>query len=121
ASPHSSSGAVSEEVEYLVERRRALGGFVPRRVVRKAPLPKPAAAVDQEFAGGSDTGVSTTLVFTRILRNLIRDKELGSRIVPIIPDEARTFGMDPLFKEVGIYAALGQRYEAAASGLVLSY
>jgi pyruvate dehydrogenase E1 component len=61
------------------------------------------------------------MVFTRILRNLIRDPELGSRIVPIIPDEARTFGMDPLFKEVGIYAALGQRYEPVDSDLVLSY
>ena len=61
------------------------------------------------------------MVFARILRNLIRDKELGSRIVPIIPDEARTFGMDPLFKEVGIYAALGQRYEPVDSDLVLSY
>ena len=61
------------------------------------------------------------MVFARILRNLIRDKELGSRVVPIIPDEARTFGMDPLFKEVGIYAALGQRYEPVDSDLVLSY
>ncbi len=61
------------------------------------------------------------MVFSRILRNLIRDKELGPRIVPIIPDEARTFGMDPLFKEVGIYAALGQRYEPVDSDLVLSY
>ena len=61
------------------------------------------------------------MVFARILRNLIRDPELGPRIVPIIPDEARTFGMDPLFKEVGIYAALGQRYEPVDSDLVLSY
>ena len=61
------------------------------------------------------------MVFTRILRNLIRDQELGPRIVPIIPDEARTFGMDPLFKEVGIYSALGQRYEPVDSDLVLSY
>jgi pyruvate dehydrogenase E1 component len=61
------------------------------------------------------------MVFTRILRNLIRDKELGPRIVPIIPDEARTFGMDPLFKEVGIYTSLGQRYEPVDSDLVLSY
>ena len=61
------------------------------------------------------------MVFTRILRNLIRDPELGPRIVPIIPDEARTFGMDPLFKEVGIYSALGQRYEPVDSDLVLSY
>src|SRR5436190_2154840 len=119
--PYYHPGPDSEEVQYLRERRKALGGFVPRRVVRKAPLPKPPAAVDQEFAGGSDTAVSTTMVFTRILRNLIRDKDLGPRIVPIIPDEARTFGMDPLFKEVGIYAALGQRYEPVDSDLVLSY
>jgi len=119
--PYYHTGPDSEEVQYLKERRRALAGFVPRRVVRKAPLPKPSAAVDQEFAAGSDTPVSTTMVFTRILRNLIRDKDLGPRIVPIIPDEARTFGMDPLFKEVGIYAALGQRYEPVDSDLVLSY
>src|SRR4051794_3629792 len=119
--PYYHPGPDSEEVQYLRERRKALGGFVPRRIVRKAPLPKPAAAVDAEFAAGSDTAVSTTMVFTRILRNLIRDKELGPRIVPIIPDEARTFGMDPLFKEVGIYAALGQRYEPVDSDLVLSY
>jgi pyruvate dehydrogenase E1 component len=77
--------------------------------------------VDKEFASGSTTAVSTTMVFTRLLRNLIRDPGLGRRIVPIIPDEARTFGMDPLFKEVGIYAALGQRYEPVDSDLVLSY
>jgi pyruvate dehydrogenase E1 component len=119
--PYYHPGPKSEEVEYLMERRRALGGSVPRRAVRKAPLPKPAATVDEEFSTGSETPVSTTMVFTRVLRNLIRDKELGARIVPIIPDEARTFGMDPLFKEVGIYAALGQRYEPVDSDLVLSY
>jgi pyruvate dehydrogenase E1 component len=119
--PYYHPGPESEEVEYLMERRRALGGPIPRRVDRAEPLPAPAAAVDTEFAAGSTTPVSTTMVFTRILRNLIRDKELGPRIVPIIPDEARTFGMDPLFKEVGIYAALGQRYEPVDSDLVLSY
>ena len=119
--PYYHPGPKSEEVEYLRERRAALGGSIPKRVVRAGPLPAPAPEVDQEFAAGSQTPVSTTMVFTRILRNLIRDKELGSRIVPIIPDEARTFGMDPLFKEVGIYAALGQRYEPVDSDLVLSY
>jgi pyruvate dehydrogenase E1 component len=89
--------------------------------VRNEPLPAPSPEVDKEFAAGSTTPVSTTMVFTRILRNLLRDKEVGARIVPIIPDEARTFGMDPLFKEVGIYAALGQRYEPVDSDLVLSY
>jgi pyruvate dehydrogenase E1 component len=119
--PYYHPGPDSEEVAYLRERRQALGGPLPKRIVRKAPLPKPVPAIDAEFAAGSDTAVSTTMVFTRLLRNLIRDKELGPRIVPIIPDEARTFGMDPLFKEVGIYAQLGQRYSPVDSDLVLSY
>ena len=111
----------SEEVEYLKERRRALGGPMPKRVVRAEPVAAPAPEVDKEFEAGSEIAVSTTMAFTRLLRNLMRNKEIGSRIVPIIPDEARTFGMDPLFKEVGIYAALGQRYEPVDSDLVLSY
>ena len=119
--PYFHPGPDSEEVQYLQERRKLLGGPLPRRVVRSQPLPKPEAAVDAEFASGSTTAVSTTMVFARILRNLIRDPNVGKRIVPIIPDEARTFGMDPLFKEVGIYAANGQRYEPVDSELVLSY
>ena len=119
--PYYHPGAESEEVQYLLERRRQLGGPLPKRHVRSQPLPAPGPSVDEEFSAGSQTPVSTTMVFTRILRNLIRDPEIGSRIVPIIPDEARTFGMDPLFKEVGIYAALGQRYEPVDSDLVLSY
>src|SRR3954469_25237541 len=119
--PYFHPGPDSEEVRYMHERRAALGGPLPRRVVRSTPLPLLPDAIDKEFDGGSPTAVSTTMVFTRLLRNLIRDPEIGRRIVPIIPDEARTFGMDPLFKEVGIYAALGQRYEPVDSDLVLSY
>ena len=119
--PYYHPGEDSEEVQYLRERRRALGGSLPRRVVRAKPLPAPKPEFDAEFAAGSQTAVSTTMVFTRLLRNLIRDPDLGRHVVPIIPDEARTFGMDPLFKEVGIYAALGQRYEPVDSDLVLSY
>jgi pyruvate dehydrogenase E1 component len=119
--PYYHPGPKSEEIQYLMERRKALGGPLPKRIVRSKPLPAPGDGVDAEFASGSQTPVSTTMVFTRILRNLIRDKELGKHIVPIIPDEARTFGMDPLFKEVGIYSALGQRYEPVDSDLVLSY
>ncbi len=119
--PYFHPGPDSEEVRYMLERRAQLGGPVPRRVVRAKPLPAPAANVDQEFDAGSTTAVSTTMVFTRLLRNLMRDPQIGKRIVPIIPDEARTFGMDPLFKEAGIYAALGQRYEPVDSELVLSY
>ncbi|MER3418447.1 MAG: pyruvate dehydrogenase (acetyl-transferring), homodimeric type, partial [Chloroflexota bacterium] len=119
--PYFHPGPDSEEVQYMLERRRALGGSLPRRVVRYQPLPSPRAEVDAEFASGSTTPVSTTMAFTRLLRNLIRDPDLGRWIVPIIPDEARTFGMDPLFNEVGIYSALGQRYEPVDSELVLKY
>ena len=119
--PYYHPGPDSEEVEYLREHRKALGGPIPRRVVQATRLPEPPPSIDAEFQTGSATAVSTTMVFARILRNLIRDKGLGARIVPIIPDEARTFGLDPLFKEVGIYAAHGQRYEPVDSDLVLSY
>ena len=119
--PYYHPGPDSDEVRYLRERRVALGGPLPRRTVRAKLFTSVAPAIDAEFAGGSSTPVSTTMVFARILRNLIRDPELGPRIVPIVPDEARTFGLDPLFKEVGIYAALGQRYEPVDSDLVLSY
>src|SRR5437773_2869120 len=119
--PYYHPGPKSEEVEYLMDRRRALGGPLPRRVVRNEPLKAPRPEITGEFEAGSTTAVSTTMVFTRLLRNLLRDKDIGPRIVPIIPDEARTFVMDPLFKEVGIYSALGQRYEPVDSELLLSY
>jgi pyruvate dehydrogenase E1 component len=119
--PYFHPGMDSEEIQYLVERRRALGGPLPKRIVRAEPLPPVPEAITAEFPKGSEIAVSTTMVFTRLLRNLLRDPQLGKLIVPIIPDEARTFGMDPLFKEVGIYSALGQRYEPVDSDLVLSY
>jgi pyruvate dehydrogenase E1 component len=114
-------GPDSEEIRYMLQRRAALGGPLPRRWVRSKPLPAPRPEVDAEFALGSDVPVSTTMAFGRLLRNLIRDPGIGKRIVPIVPDEARTFGLDPLFKEVGIYASGGQRYEPVDSDLVLSY
>jgi len=119
--PYFHPGPDSPEVKYMLERRRALGGFVPRRVVRSRPLPAPRPETDAEFTAGSEMAVSTTMAFGRLLRNLIRDPGLGKRIVPIVPDEARTFGLDPLFKEVGIYASSGQLYEPVDSDLVLSY
>ena len=119
--PYFHPGPDSDEVRYMLERRAALGGSMPRRVVRNKPLPAPRPEVDAEFASGSPTAVSTTMVFARLLRNLIRDPGVGRRIVPIIPDEARTFGLDPLFKEVGIYAAGGQLYKPVDADLVLSY
>ena len=119
--PYYHPGPDSDEVQYLKERRRALGGALPKRIVRNEPLPPLKPDVTAEFGAGSATAVSTTMVFARLLRNLLRDPEIGKRVVPIIPDEARTFGMDPLFKEVGIYSALGQRYSPVDSELVLSY
>jgi pyruvate dehydrogenase E1 component len=119
--PYYHPGPDSEEVQYLNERRRQLGGPLPKRTIHVVELPAPKETFDAEFAAGSTTPVSTTMAFTRMLRNLIRDKDLGPRIVPIIPDEARTFGMDPLFNEVGIYSATGQRYDPVDSELVLKY
>ena len=116
-------GPNSPEVEYMLERRRALGGCLPKRVVRTKPLPPPGPKVFTEFDGGTGEAqaVSTTMVFGKLLRNLIRDPNYGKRIVPIIPDEARTFGMEVLFREVGIYQPFGQKYEPVDSKLVLSY
>ncbi len=120
--PYYHPGPDAPEIQYLNERRAALGGPMPRRVVVTKTLELPGDAVYGEFMTGSATQeVSTTMAFAKLLRNLLRDDAIGDRIVPIIPDEARTFGMDPLFKEVGIYSALGQLYDPVDSNLVLSY
>jgi pyruvate dehydrogenase E1 component len=120
--PYYHPGPDAPEIQYLMERRNELGGAMPRRVVVTKTLELPGDPVYGEFAAGSGTQeASTTMAFAKLLRNLIRDKQLGGRIVPIIPDEARTFGMDPLFKEVGIYSALGQLYDPVDSNLLLSY
>ncbi|HWG73844.1 MAG TPA: pyruvate dehydrogenase (acetyl-transferring), homodimeric type [Acidimicrobiales bacterium] len=112
----------SIEYQYMVERRRALAGSLPDRVVRPRPLPAPEPKTHEEFDTGSGSReVSTTMAFAVLLRNLLRDKGIGQRIVPIIPDEARTFGLDALFKEVKIYAPLGQLYDPVDSKLMLSY
>jgi pyruvate dehydrogenase E1 component len=113
----------SEIAKYLLGRRTALDGPLPSRVVEnRRPLLLPNDSVFTEFLQGSGTqAVSTTVAFTRLLRNLCRDPQVGSRIVPIIPDEARTFGMDAMFKELGIYSALGQNYEPVDHDLLLSY
>jgi pyruvate dehydrogenase E1 component len=112
----------SPEYEYMMERRRALDGSIPKRIVRARQLPMPAAKVfDATKAGSGNRQVSTTMAFAGLLRDLLRDKALGQRVVPIIPDEARTFGMDSLFPEVGIYAAHGQLYEPVDAHLLHSY
>jgi pyruvate dehydrogenase E1 component len=112
----------SIEYQYMLERRRALNGHLPHRVQRAKPLADADPGAFSEFDKGSgNRAVSTTMAFAVLLRNMLRDKNLGSRVVPIIPDEARTFGLDALFKEVKIYAPFGQLYEPVDSGLMLTY
>jgi pyruvate dehydrogenase E1 component len=113
----------SIEYQYLMARRRALGGSLPKRVVRiRRPLVLPVTDTFDELMNGSGQQLaSTTTGFTRLLRNLARDEKFGPRVVPIIPDEARTFGMDSLFRELKIYAAQGQKYEPVDHDLLLSY
>ncbi len=113
----------SVEYQYMVERRRVLDGAIPRRIVRaRRPIELPADSTFTEVTAGSgNQAVSTTMAFTRLVRNLTRDERFGPRVVPIIPDEARTFGMDALFREVKIYASQGQRYEPVDADLLLSY
>ncbi len=121
--PYYHPGSQSPEVEYLLERRRILGGFLPKRVVQSKPLRLPPAGLYSEFKAGTGTSreVSTTMALVRLLRLLMRDKEIGRRIVVIIPDEARTFGMDSMFREFGIYSSVGQLYESVDAGMLLSY
>ncbi|MEW6701463.1 MAG: pyruvate dehydrogenase (acetyl-transferring), homodimeric type, partial [Bacteroidota bacterium] len=107
---------------YLKEKRKALGGYLPKRVVKAAPLKTPSEELFQEFYAGTEgREVSTTMVFVRILSKLLRDKEIGHLIVPIVPDEARTFGMESLFRQVGIYAHSGQLYEPVDKDSLLYY
>ena len=101
----------SPEMKYLISRRNELGGFVPERSEIDNSIEMPNPKIFEEFNAGSDREVSTTMVFVRILSKLLSDKNIGKLIVPIVPDEARTFGMDALFRQVGIYAHSGQLYE----------
>ena len=111
------------EHTYMTERRRALDGPLPARVVRRRRTDEqPDDRPFVDLRGGSgEQAVSTTMAFARLLRNLVRDEKIGSRVVPIVPDEARTFGLDALFKEIGIYASQGQKYEPVDADLILSY
>src|SRR5436305_13156109 len=94
------------------DRLQALGGFLPSRRVRSAPLASVPSELFEEFYKGTEgRKASTTMVFVRMLSKLLRDKELGRLIVPIVPDEARTFGMEALFRAAGIYSHAGQVYE----------
>ena len=112
----------SRELKYLHERRNALGGTLPARSLRCPPLKAPPLDFFKEFLQGSgDNEFSTTMVFVGLLKRLMQHKELGSSVVPIIPDEARTFGMDAFFKPFGIYSNVGQLYEPVDAKTLLAY
>ena len=120
--PYFRPGPDSNEIEYMMERRAALGGSIPRRVVTQASLPLPGPQMYDELKGGSGKQpVATTMAFVRLLKDLMKDKGIGARFVPIVPDEARTFGMDAMFPTAKIYSPHGQRYEATDRALLLSY
>ncbi|NWF50149.1 MAG: pyruvate dehydrogenase (acetyl-transferring), homodimeric type [Ignavibacteriaceae bacterium] len=112
----------SDEIKYLKKRREELGGFVPSRKTDVRPIKTPPESLFEEFYSGTEgREVSTTMVFVRILAKLLKDKELGRFIVPIVPDEARTFGMEALFRQVGIYSHAGQLYEPVDADSLLYY
>jgi pyruvate dehydrogenase E1 component len=112
----------SPEITYLKERRKVLGGYIPKRVVKSSPIKTPSEELFEEFYTGTEgREVSTTMVFVRILSKLLRDKELGHLVVPIVPDEARTFGMESLFRQIGIYSHAGQLYEPVDRDSLLYY
>jgi pyruvate dehydrogenase E1 component len=120
--PYYHPGADSEEIQYMLERRHALGGSLPERLVRAKPLKLPGDAAYAELqAGSGKQKVATTMAVVRLLKDLMKDDEIGNRIVPIIPDEARTFGLDSLFPTAKIYSPHGQQYEAVDRELLLSY
>jgi pyruvate dehydrogenase E1 component len=120
--PYYHPGARSEEIQYMHDRRSSLGGYVPTRVVRAKPLTLPD---DKAYAavrkGSGQQSIATTMAFVRLLKDLMRDKEIGKRFVPIAPDEYRTFGMDSLFPSAKIYNPLGQTYESVDRELLLAY
>ncbi|MBD3422242.1 MAG: pyruvate dehydrogenase (acetyl-transferring), homodimeric type [Chitinivibrionales bacterium] len=112
----------SEEYRYLHERRKELGGSIPKRKNRVEPITLPDDSVFQEFFEGSgDREVATTMAFVRLLGKLLKNKSIGKQVVPIVPDESRTFGMESLFRQFGIYSHIGQNYEPVDVSSLLYY
>ena len=112
----------SKEVRYMLERRKALGGFLPSRRRTAAPVQAPGLDLfETQLKGSGEHEMSTTMAFVRILTQLVRDRHVGKFIVPIVPDEARTFGMEGLFRQIGIYSSVGQLYEPVDAEQLMSY
>lgn len=120
--PYFHPGADDPAIQYMLDRRRQLGGFVPERREKHVPVQVPGDKVYEGLAKGSGTQeVATTMALVRLFKDLVRDKEFGHRIVPIIPDEARTFGLDAIFPSAKIFNTQGQHYLAVDRDLMLSY
>lgn len=120
--PYYHPGPDAPEIQYMLDRRNKLGGFVPERRVDVKPLPQPGDDTYKTLRKGSGKQeVATTMALVRVMKELLRDKEIGHRIVPIIPDEARTFGMDSWFPSLKIYNRNGQLYTSVDSELMLAY
>ena len=111
----------SPEIRYLKARRKALGGYLPVRRTAAPPLRIPSGIFDKMHAGTGDHEISTTMALVRVLAGLLRDPELGPRVVPVVPDESRTFGMEGMFRQLGIYAPFGQLYEPEDAGKLAYY
>ncbi|MDH3803907.1 MAG: pyruvate dehydrogenase (acetyl-transferring), homodimeric type [Gammaproteobacteria bacterium] len=120
--PYYKPAADSTELEYLQERRQSLGGYLPQRRRKAAALPVPGLELFQtQLDGTGEREASTTMAFVRMLTALARDKQIGKHIVPIVPDEARTFGMEGMFRQFGIYASKGQLYTPEDAGELMYY
>ena len=120
--PYCMPAADSPELEYLHERRRALGGYLPKRRPKSVDLPVPPLEIFKtQLDGSGEREISTTMAFIRMLTALIRDKQIGKNVVPIVPDEARTFGMEGMFRQVGIYASKGQLYTPQDADQLMYY
>jgi pyruvate dehydrogenase E1 component len=112
----------SKEIQYLLARRKELGGFLPARRRTAPPLVAPSLdAFETQLKGSGEHESSTTMAFVRILTQLVRDRNIGKFVVPIVPDEARTFGMEGLFRQIGIYSSVGQLYEPVDAEQLMSY
>ena len=120
--PYCRPDSNSTEIKYLKERRHALGGHLPQRRAKSRSLPVPSLeAFRTQLDGTGEREASTTMAFVRILTSLLKDKQIGKHVVPIVPDEARTFGMEGMFRQVGIYASKGQLYTPEDAGALMYY
>jgi pyruvate dehydrogenase E1 component len=120
--PYFHPGSESEEVKYLLERRQALGGSLPQRRANGGPMEMPPLETfDSLLKSSGDREISTTMAFVRALAMLLRDKKLAERVVPIVADEARTFGMEGMFRQLGIYSSVGQLYTPVDSDQLMFY